>query len=97
MSNLESEKKIIAFMIMLYCRGFHKKKLMCPNCDELLQYATGRLDHCKYGNQKTSCKKCPTHCYSPEKRIAIKRVMKFAGPRMLFLKPIAVLRHLLNC
>ena len=55
-----------------------------------------RLDRCRFGNRKTSCKHCPIHCYAREKRILMKEVMRWCGPRMLFYHPIIALRHLLR-
>ena len=39
---------------------------LCPACHELLTYARDRLNHCKFGNDKPTCKKCPVHCYRPD-------------------------------
>ena len=43
-----------------------------------------------------ACKNCPVHCYKPEMREQIRIVMRWAGPRMLFYKPIAAIKHLLG-
>ncbi|MBO5824973.1 MAG: nitrous oxide-stimulated promoter family protein, partial [Prevotella sp.] len=43
-----------------------------------------------------SCKKCHTHCYAPKEREAIRRIMRWAGPRMLLYAPVAAIRHLLG-
>jgi hypothetical protein len=59
-----------------------------------LEYSHFRLDHCKFGENKTTCKVCPVHCYKPEMREQMRRVMIYAGPRMLWHHPLAVLRHL---
>jgi hypothetical protein len=57
-------------------------------------YALRRLDACRYGGAKPACSKCPTHCYAPARRQAIREVMAFAGPRMLRHHPVLALRHL---
>lgn len=44
--------------------------------------------------KKTTCKKCPVHCYSPDMREKIRAVMRYSGPRMIFLHPFAAIRHL---
>ncbi len=64
---------------------------------ELANYACRRLDHCRFGARKPACKDCPVHCYAPEKRLMMQKVMRWAGPRMLFYSPRATLRHLWQC
>ena len=66
---------------------------MCPACSELLQYALTRLERCRFSNNKTTCKKCPVHCYSPKMRERIREVMRWAGPRMIIYHPIAAIKH----
>lgn len=90
------EKQIMTRIIEIYCRG--KKHSpgdgrLCDSCAQLLAYTNKRTEHCPYMEKKTFCSKCPAHCYSPDMRIRIKTVMRYAGPRMLFRHPIMVLRH----
>lgn len=90
------EKKIVGLMIRLYCRRKEKNAVLCPDCEELLRYAHARLDHCPFGERKSSCKKCTVHCYKPAMREWMRLVMRFSGPRMLLYAPWAAIRHLLN-
>ena len=69
---------------------------LCPECAALLDYALRRLDSCRFGNGKPSCRKCPVHCYRADMRERIRTVMRWAGPRMIFRHPIAATRHLLR-
>ena len=69
---------------------------LCPECAALLDYAHRRLDSCRFGNGKPSCRKCPVHCYRADMRERIRTVMRWAGPRMIFRHPIAATRHLLR-
>ena len=69
---------------------------LCPECAALLDYALRRLDSCRFGNDKPSCRKCPVHCYRADMRERIRTVMRWAGPRMIFRHPIAATRHLLR-
>ena len=69
---------------------------LCPECAALLDYALRRLDSCRFGNGKPSCRKCPVHCYRADMRERIRTVMRWAGPRMIFHHPIAATRHLLR-
>lgn len=95
MSRIEREKKTVELMIRLYCRKKDKSEYLCPGCQELLHYALERLERCPFGEHKTSCKHCTVHCYKPEMRELMRRVMRFSGPRMLFYHPLAALRHLI--
>lgn len=96
MNRIEREKMVIAQMITIYCRNHHKdvSQPLCEECRELLNYAKARLTHCPKGNGKSSCKKCESHCYRPEMRESIRKVMRYVGPRMIFYHPIAAIRHL---
>ena len=69
---------------------------LCPECAALLDYTLRRLDSCRFGNDKPSCRKCPVHCYRADMRERIHTVMRWAGPRMIFRHPIAATRHLLR-
>ena len=46
---------------------------LCNECRELDEYAHKRLTYCKFGNEKSSCKKCPIHCYKKEWKKKLKR------------------------
>ena len=67
---------------------------LCPQCQALLDYAHRRLEHCKFGEDKPSCTRCPVHCYKPAMREQIRQVMRYSGPRMLMHDPIMAIRHL---
>ena len=83
-------------MIELYCRRHHSRKELCDECAELLQYARQRLEKCPFGEGKTTCAKCPAHCYKPDMRQKIRLVMRYSGPRMLLRHPVMAFRHLLD-
>jgi predicted amidophosphoribosyltransferase len=93
MSGHEDEKRTIRQMIAIYCSGTHHPAgTLCDACRDLLAYAERRLDRCPHG-EKPACKDCAVHCYEPEKRQAIREVMRYAGPRMLLHHPLAALAH----
>lgn len=102
MRRIENEKRVVALMIGIYCRRHHAHEGMackgglCPECADLLEYAHRRLDRCPHGERKPSCRKCTIHCYAPMQKEAIRGVMRYVGPRMLFIHPVAAIRHLLN-
>ena len=74
----------------------HTTHGLCPECAALLDYALRRLDSCRFGNGKPSCRKCPVHCYRADMRERIRTVMRWAGPRMIFHHPLAATKHLLR-
>lgn len=94
MSRIENEKKTVEQMIRLYCRLKEGNRTLCADCQALLEYAHKRLDRCKFGEQKSTCRKCPVHCYKPDMRGGMQEVMRFAGPRMMLYHPLEALRHL---
>lgn len=55
-----------------------------------------RLERCPFQEGKTTCARCPIHCYKPEERNLIRSVMRFAGPRMLYRHPWLAFRHMLD-
>lgn len=90
------EQRTVEQMIRLYCRHKEGNAELCPSCKELLQYAHARLERCPFGDKKTTCRRCPVHCYKPELRKRMQAVMRYAGPRMILYHPIAAIRHLLQ-
>ncbi|HJC23863.1 MAG TPA: nitrous oxide-stimulated promoter family protein [Candidatus Eisenbergiella merdavium] len=95
-SKREREKAMVSEMIALYCKKKHGGKGLCPACAALDAYARMRSDKCPFMETKTFCSNCKVHCYQPEMRARIREVMRFAGPRMLFRHPGAVLRHMIE-
>lgn len=96
MSRIEREKRTVSLMIRLYCHKKEGNKELCEECKALEEYAHRRLSACRYGEQKTSCKKCPKHCYRKDMRERIREVMRFSGPRMILTHPVEAIRHLLE-
>ncbi len=97
MSKIDKEKRTLKFMINLYCEKKHKLGIEdCSNCKELYDYAANRLDGCRYGENKTSCKSCIVHCFSNEKREEIKKIMRFSGPRIIFYRPYYYISYILK-
>jgi len=89
------EKRTIEAMIALYCRDNHRTTTaLCQDCTALLEYARLRLDKCPFGEDKPTCANCPIHCYKPDMREKIKRVMRYSGPRMLLRHPALAIGHL---
>jgi hypothetical protein len=97
MGRIEREKKTVAAMIRIYCRGRHNGRAgLCETCRQLEAYALQRLDKCPFGDAKSTCARCPVHCYRPDMREQIRQVMRYAGPRMLLHHPVLAVRHMLD-
>lgn len=95
LGRVEKEKKVIELMINIYCRKKHNlKDGLCDECKELLDYAHKRLTLCKFGDEKTTCSKCPIHCYKKDMKLKVKEVMRFSGPRLIIYNPIELIRHM---
>jgi hypothetical protein len=91
---LVREWRTMAMMVRCYCHDRHAPTTgLCPECRGLLDYATLRLDRCRFGVGKPTCAHCPVHCYQRDRRDQMKVVMRHAGPRMLWRHPVLSLRH----
>ena len=90
------EKRVVSEMIALYCRAHHQTSSPCKDCTALIDYAHLRSDKCPFMANKTFCSNCRVHCYSPDMREKIRRVMRYSGPRMLKTHPILAIRHLIE-
>src|SRR5690348_4336483 len=92
---LAREWKTATAMIHIYCRDQHGGAL-CRDCKDLSCHVSLRLDHCRFGEEKPTCAKCPVHCYQRDRREQIKQVMRYAGPRMMWEHPWLSLCHLFD-
>lgn len=91
------EKIVVSKMIRLYCkRMHHTKEGLCPECAALEHYTHTRSDHCPFMENKTFCANCHVHCYRPDMREQIRTVMRYSGPRMIFVEPKMAIRHLIT-
>lgn len=95
---LSRESRTVEKMIHIYCLAHHGTvaEHLCPACLEIQQYAFERIQRCPFGLRKPTCAKCHVHCYRPDKREQIRRIMRYAGPRMLYHHPILTIQHLFD-
>lgn len=95
MPRIERERATVEAMIRLYCGRLHggRTGALCPECGELLGYATQRLSSCSFGESKPVCVACPVHCYRKDLRERIRVVMRWSGPRMILRHPYLTIRH----
>jgi hypothetical protein len=91
------ERRTMSLMVADWCREHHPvHDAPCEECRTFLAYADARLDRCPYGEDKPTCANCPIHCYNREPREFARRVMRFAGPRMLLRHPVLAVLHLVD-
>jgi predicted amidophosphoribosyltransferase len=93
---LKRESRTVAVMVQLYCHSRHQVSGLCSACQELLDYALKRLEKCPFQEGKTTCAKCPVHCFNTETRSRIRAVMRYAGPRMIYRHPVTAIRHVFD-
>ena len=96
---LKSEHRTLVCMTKIYCADHHGKQpggVLCAECTALMDYAAKRLARCPYGEEKPTCANCPIHCYKPAQREQVKRIMRYAGPRMLLRHPLLAITHKLD-
>jgi hypothetical protein len=94
-------------MITMYCGARHAgpsgdtaadsaRPNLCPACAALLDYATHRIDACRFDGNKPTCGRCAVHCFRASERDAIRHVMRYSGPRMITRHPYLAVRHLFD-
>lgn len=94
---MKRERKTVECMIRIYCRDHHKTEgELCDACRELTEYTRLRLKNCPFQENKTTCGKCPVHCYKPKMRAKIRKVMRYAGPRMILHHPLLAIGHMID-
>ncbi len=94
---LKTEFKTLVTMVNIYCKSHHTydNDTPCTNCQDLIAYARKRLLSCPFQKEKPTCGKCTVHCYKKSMQNRVKKVMKFAGPKMVYHHPIMALTHLI--
>jgi hypothetical protein len=84
-------------MINLYCKKKHKtQNTRCGDCEKLYNYSRVRIGDCRYGDNKPACSNCRIHCFKPEMREEIIKVMRYSGPKMITKYPILALYHFID-
>ncbi len=94
----QQEMKSMQEIITLYCHGKqHLREAcagLCPECQHIAGYARSRILGCPRMAEKSFCAVCPIHCYQKKEREQIRKIMRWAGPRMLLRHPLMTLRHI---
>ena len=70
------EKRTVEAMLELYCHDQHSTTAdLCADCQVLRSYARQRLQRCPFQEGKTTCAKCPVHCYKPQMREHVREIL----------------------
>ena len=94
---IQREQRTVAAMVRIYCHDLHgTDDALCVDCQALHDYAMTRLDRCPFQEAKGTCANCTVHCYKPTMREEIRKVMRHAGPRMMWRHPYLAVRHVLD-
>jgi hypothetical protein len=93
---MQREEHTIKIMIGMFCRDNHGVNILCNECSILQEYALKRLELCPFQEGKTTCARCPVHCYKKEMREKIRKVMRYSGPRMLPRYPMISVMHIID-
>ena len=94
---IEKEEQVVTLMINIYYKHCKDARNKEDERDDLLNYVKLRLSKCPFGDNKTFCSNCKIHCYLPEYRDKIKKVMRYSGPRMMIYHPIIAIKHVVEC
>lgn len=73
-----------------------RRRKVCDDCLALIEEAFRHTDRCPHTTYKTFCHRCPTPCYAPRQRAAMRPVMGHAGPRLMLWHPILAAKFLKN-
>lgn len=82
----------------IYCHGNHDDSsraggIMCSECREAIETTLKRAELCPHGHEG-NCEDCDTHCQRGEEQQNIKRIMRYAAPRMAIRHPFMTLTYL---
>jgi hypothetical protein len=81
------ERNTVSDMIDYYCKRHHQSAGICEKCLSVKEYAFGRIDKCPLMPNKPTCSNCHIHCYKNSMRDQVREIMRFSGPRMIYLSP----------
>ena len=94
-SVITREKKMVEAMVKIFCESHHNtRNSLCSNCIDVRDYATGRLENCRYQEKKPVCGRCGLKCYNNKFKDNAEKVFMYSGPRMFFQHPILGIQHI---
>lgn len=85
-------------MLTIYCKHHHTDgaSQLCQDCLPVYEYAVARLHRCPFQDTKPTCGNCLIHCYNSDMQKKIRKVMRFSGPRLLWVHPLLALYHIFD-
>jgi len=94
---ITTERLTLHKMFSIYCKAHHHSPgALCDECNALYDYAMEKIDRCVFGQDKPTCQNCPIHCYSQNKREILKTIMRYVGPKMIYMYPLLAVSHFTN-
>ncbi len=94
--NRQQEAHTVACMIQIYCRGRHRKKQLCPSCQELLEITRLHLSECPPEDDRPFFSSHTIQCFKPEQREEIEQMLGYSGPRLLWHHPMIAIRYMVT-
>lgn len=89
----EKERRLLSCMVAYYCRKNHGNRVrLCPECADVDRFIRQRC-HCPRQEATRLCRSCPAQCGRPELKEKLRRMVRYACPRMLFRHPVTVSRY----
>ena len=93
-----NDLKTLEAMAFIFCKDNHDSRErddagLCPSCRAAVSATLARTEACPNGHSG-NCQDCPHHCQAGEARVAIREIMRYAAPKMLFRHPVMTMRYL---
>ncbi|MEG0551698.1 MAG: nitrous oxide-stimulated promoter family protein [Vagococcus sp.] len=86
------EKKTVQAMIDIYYKQYKDDEHLIEK-EDVENYAMSRLNYCRFGEEKPTCKVCPVHCYKKSYKEKMQKIMRYSGPRMMIYHPVMSVEH----
>lgn len=99
--------KLIGKFVEVYCAGQHRteereaillpaglgKRNLCTECTAFLDYAVTKRLKCPLEAEKPTCKHCRIHCYAKTEREKARKIMAYAGRKLMMRGRLDYLWH----
>ncbi|WP_350454473.1 nitrous oxide-stimulated promoter family protein [Slackia heliotrinireducens] len=94
----DRDRRTLCAIGRIYCNGNHGHVErdcdgLCPECRATVEATARRAEACPFGHEG-NCQDCPVHCQRGEDQVRVKRMMRYAAPRMALLHPLMTWEYL---
>ena len=93
----DKDRKTLEAIGRIYCSAHHGDAKdaagLCASCRETVDATLERTVACPF-NHEGNCEDCKVHCQRGEAQDRIRRMMRYAAPRMAFRHPLMTLDYL---